>query len=123
MSPASLLTLWLSTISLPHLIDEVKELVEPGDTEADIKALCRSVIDAALPEELLPVWGAQAQDVIDAAGDRAGAWLYKRFTAPKRRVGGKLAAPLRKALEGLRAAFQARGEAVPANIESALAGS
>lgn len=122
MTPAALLSLWLGSVDLDELLDAVRALVAPGDDEADVKALCRAAIDSAVPEELLPVWGAQAQDVIDAAGDRAGAWLYRRIRAPRKVRGGKLPAALRHALEGLRAALQARGETVPEKLAAALAG-
>ena len=73
MTPAQLLALYLSTVSVAELRAAVQALVTPGDTEEDVRLLCRAVVDALVPEELLPMWRDEAQSVVDAAGDRLAA--------------------------------------------------
>ena len=75
MTPAQIIAAYLSTVSIAELRAAVQALVTPGDTEADVRALCRAVVDALVPEELLPLWQDQAQTAIDAAGDRLADFL------------------------------------------------
>ena len=113
MTPAQILALYLSTVRLADLRAAVAALVTPGDTEADVRLLCRAVSDALVPEELLPVWRDEAQAAVDAAGDRLADFI---LGLPDRPTHRKPSAAVTKALDIAAAARKRAAElaALPA---------
>lgn len=70
MNALQLVTAYLATVDRKALTAALADVVRPGDTDADVEALCVALVDAMVPEELLPVWQEEAQDVIEDAGGR-----------------------------------------------------
>jgi hypothetical protein len=81
MTALQIVTLYLGTMDRAALTSALADVVQPGDTEADVERLCIELVDAMVPDELLPLWQDAAQDVIEDAGQRL-ARLVLRLVQP-----------------------------------------
>ncbi len=81
MTALQIVTLYLGTMDRAALTSALADVVKPGDTEADAERLCVELVDAMVPDELLPLWQDTAQEVIEDAGQRL-AKLVLRLLRP-----------------------------------------
>lgn len=116
LTPLQLVTAYLGTVDLPALRSALSAAVRPGDTEQDVEALCVALVDALVPEELLPAWQDAAQEVIDDAGQRL-ARLVLQVLRPQVSTGRRrLSAPAERALS-LAEAARARAAELTVTVE------
>lgn len=110
MTPLQIAIRYIDTMDFAAIAAAIGNAVKPGDDDADIERLCVTLVDAFVPDELLPVWQDEAQEIIDDAGERIAHLLMTmlRTRAGKRARSRRRLSPAVNAALSLGAASRAR---------------
>lgn len=122
MTVATILSSLLSTVDVDELVSDARALIDDGTTDADVEALIATLVDAAVPEELVGAWADAAMEPLYADAAHRLVKLVRARVGRKPKVrGGRTPAPLSAAYRVLARGLEAQGKPVPAWVSAALA--